>query len=88
MMTLEEVVGVARVDRIDALKIDIEVFEDEALPSLHFLDAQAMWPRHIFIELVHSQTWRTDCIQALGAAGYQQVWTDGRDSLMKLNRLL
>ena len=69
-------------------KIDIEGFEDKALLPYISLMPQAMWPRHIFIELVHSQTWRTNCIQALGAAGYQQVWTDGRDSLMKLNRLL
>jgi FkbM family methyltransferase len=84
MMTLAEVVGIARVDRIDALKIDVENFEDKALLPYISLMPQAMWPRHILIELVHSQAWRTNCVQALGAAGYQQVWTDGRDSLMML----
>lgn len=82
VMTLEQVVVASGVNRVDLLKIDVEGFEDKALLPYIANMPPSMWPSRIFIEMKHAQRWRTDCRKALVAAGYVQVWGDGKDALL------
>ncbi len=67
LATLLDEVGVCRVD---AIKLDIEGFEDRAL--LPFIEgcSDAQLPRVVMIETNCRSAWRTDCIAALAARGY------------------
>lgn len=82
LASLVESAGLAR---IDALKIDIEGYEDRAL--LPFIEAapRALWPRRILMETTHASRWEVDCLAALTAAGYAQAWRSGRDVLLELS---
>jgi len=80
--TLFSIVTYTGISRIDALKIDVEGYEDRVL--LPFLrDApRALWPRRILMEIVNAGFWEKDCISGLLAAGYQQQWASKRDILL------
>ena len=58
------------VERVDALKIDVEGFEDRALAP--FLDAAppALLPRVVLLEHEHADFWERDLHAMLGGAGY------------------
>jgi FkbM family methyltransferase len=77
--TLASIVRSAELDRIDALKIDIEGFEDRALLPFIANMPPSLWPRRIFMEIVHRPLWRRDCIDVLRDAGYSQTWRQNHD---------
>src|SRR4051812_5606328 len=67
---LQRVIEDAGVARVDALKIDIEGFEDRALIPF-FKDApQSLWPRAVVIEHLSRNEWLDDCIADMIARGY------------------
>ncbi len=84
--TLLSVVNRSGIDRIDALKIDIEGFEDRAL--LPFIGAapRALWPKRIYMETDWAARWERDCIAGLIAAGYGEAWRSRGDILLRLLR--
>lgn len=59
------------VEKIDALKIDIEGHEDRVLCP--FLDEapETLWPQLIIIEHVHRNEWSRDCIAECISRGYR-----------------
>jgi FkbM family methyltransferase len=58
------------ITHIDALKIDIEGYEDRALIPF-FRDApQTLWPRAVAIEHLERKEWLGDCIADMVARGY------------------
>lgn len=60
----------ADVSHIDALKIDVEGYEDRVLVGF-FRDApQSLWPRAVAIEHLEHGVWRQDCIADMVARGY------------------
>jgi FkbM family methyltransferase len=60
----------AGITHIDAMKIDIEGYEDRALTSF-FRDAPpALWPAAVAIEHLERATWRRDCIDDMLVRGY------------------
>lgn len=60
----------AGIARVDALKIDVEGYEDRVLMPF-FRDApQGMWPRAVAIEHLERKEWRDDCIADMVARGY------------------
>lgn len=59
-----------RIDRVDALKIDIEGLEDRALLPFFATTAEARWPRALIVEHCSRHGWRTDLQQALEQRGY------------------
>jgi FkbM family methyltransferase len=82
--TLSSLIAQARVDRIDALKIDIEGYEDRALlPYIASADRR-LWPKRIFLETTWAARWETDCVGRLQSAGYFTAWRDRGDILLKL----
>jgi FkbM family methyltransferase len=61
-----------RIDRIDALKIDVEGAEDLILVPFLRDAPDSMLPRLVIIENARNR-WQTDCIALLEALGYRQI---------------
>jgi FkbM family methyltransferase len=69
-LRLQRILEDAGVTQVDALKIDIEGFEDRALIPF-FKDApQTLWPRAVVIEHLSANEWLADCIADMRARGY------------------
>ncbi len=73
------------VKRIDALKIDIEGFEDQALMPFIRTAPRQLWPARIFMEVDHATRWREDCLAGLIAVGYREHWRSGSDVLLAID---
>jgi FkbM family methyltransferase len=70
---LERILAEAGISKVDALKIDVEGFEDRVLTGF-FRDAPpALWPRAVVIEHLSKQEWLSDCIADMVARGYREV---------------
>jgi FkbM family methyltransferase len=68
--TLAGVVAEAGLDRVDAIKIDVEGFEDKVLiPYLNTV-ARGLYPKAIVLE-ANIDSWDGDLIGALATAGYE-----------------
>jgi hypothetical protein len=76
------ILDTAHIDRVDALKIDIEGYEDRALIPFINTAPRHLWPRRILIEICHSNRWATDCLQVLVNAGYDKVSSGKKDALL------
>jgi FkbM family methyltransferase len=70
---LQRIVEDAGADHIDALKIDVEGFEDRVLTSF-FRDApRSLWPRAVVIEHLSRNEWHADCIADMRGRGYTEA---------------
>ena len=58
---------------IDAMKIDIEGYEDQALLPFFAQAARSLWPARLVLESCHRQEWRQDVVAHLLQSGYQAV---------------
>jgi FkbM family methyltransferase len=81
LLTIVERAGLAR---IDALKIDIEGFEDRALLPFIATAPRRLWPQRIYMETDWADRWERDCVAALTAAGYETAWRSRGDILLRL----
>ncbi|MCC8951153.1 FkbM family methyltransferase [Bradyrhizobium sp. Arg62] len=69
-LRLQRILDEAGASKVDALKIDVEGFEDRVLIGF-FRDApQALWPRAVVIEHLSKDEWTDDCIADMHARGY------------------
>lgn len=69
-LRLQRILDEAGVINVDALKIDVEGFEDRVLTGF-FRDAPAsLWPRAVVIEHLSKDEWQSDCIADMVARGY------------------
>ena len=83
-LRLQRILDEAGVTRVDALKIDIEGFEDRALIPF-FKDApQSLWPRAVVIEHLSANEWLEDCIADMRARGYAQTGKTRSNTLLVL----
>jgi hypothetical protein len=73
----------ARLERIDALKIDIEGYEDRALLPFFAEASKSLWPRLLILER-SERDWATDLMGALTKSGYRQTLTTQRNYVMQL----
>jgi FkbM family methyltransferase len=72
-LRLQRILEEAGITNVDALKIDIEGFEDRALVPF-FSDApQALWPRAVVIEHLSRNEWQQDCIADMISRGYREA---------------
>jgi FkbM family methyltransferase len=55
---------------VDALKIDVEGYEDRVLTSFFRQAPQALWPRAVVIEHLSKDEWQADCIADMVSRGY------------------
>ena len=67
---LSRILEEASVARVDALKIDVEGYEDRALIPFFKQAPQALWPRAVVIEHLSKDEWQDDCIADMLARGY------------------
>ena len=68
--TLQRILGDAGITRVDALKIDVEGFEDRVLTGFFAQAPQTLWPRAVVIEHLSRDEWQNDCIDDMIARGY------------------
>jgi FkbM family methyltransferase len=71
--TLQGILDEAGISRVDALKIDVEGFEDRVLIGFFATAPQTLWPRAVVIEHLSRAEWQTDCIADMIRRGYAQV---------------
>ena len=72
-LRLQRILGEAGVDHVDALKIDVEGFEDRVLTGF-FRDApDSLWPRAVVIEHLSRNEWLEDCIADMRSRGYAKA---------------
>ena len=71
-LRLQRILEEARVTKVDALKIDIEGFEDRALMPFFKAAPQSLWPRALVIEHLSRNEWQQDCIADMLTRGYAE----------------
>jgi len=73
-MTLSRAVKERRIERIDAMRIDVEGVEDRVLMPFFRTAPKALWPRALLIEHIFRTQWREDCLAFALANGYREQW--------------
>jgi hypothetical protein len=68
--TLAGVVAEAGLDRVDAIKIDVEGFEDKVLIPYLAAVPRGLYPKAVILE-ANIDSWAGDLIGALAGAGYE-----------------
>ena len=82
-LRLERILAEASVPKVDALKIDVEGFEDRVLTGF-FRDApSALWPRALVIEHLSRHEWLDDSIADMRARGYQEAGKTRSNTFLK-----
>jgi hypothetical protein len=82
-LRLARILGEAGVSAVDALKIDIEGFEDRALIPFFSEAPPSLWPRAVVIEHLSRDEWQQDCIADMIARGYREVGRTRSNTLLK-----
>jgi FkbM family methyltransferase len=81
---LLDIVREADVSRIDALKIDIEGFEDQALLPFFEKADRRLWPKLLILER-SEKDWKSDLLGVLKQAGYRDLAASKRNYVMTLS---
>jgi FkbM family methyltransferase len=68
--------------RVDALKIDVEGFEDRVLTGFFAEAPQRLWPRAVVIEHLSRNEWQDDCIADMLARGYAETGKTRSNTLL------
>ncbi|WP_079545121.1 FkbM family methyltransferase [Bradyrhizobium lablabi] len=72
-LRLQRILGDAGVSHVDALKIDVEGFEDRVLTTFFRQAPPSLWPRAVVIEHLSRNEWQDDCIADMRARGYAEI---------------
>ncbi len=72
-LRLQRILDDAGVDHVDALKIDVEGYEDRVLTGFFSQAPPALWPRAVVIEHLSRNEWLEDCIADMRARGYAET---------------
>jgi FkbM family methyltransferase len=81
-LRLERILGDAGVTHVDALKIDVEGFEDRVLTGFFEQAPQSLWPRAVVIEHLSRDEWQNDCIADMVARGYSEIGRNRSNTLL------
>ena len=81
-LRLQRILDDAGVGRVDALKIDVEGYEDRVLTGFFKQAPQALWPRAVVIEHLSRNEWRDDCIAGMLACGYAETGKTRSNTLL------
>jgi len=71
--SLLDVIKEQKIESIDALKIDIEGYEDKALIPFFETASRKMWPKRVVIEDCHMSRWEQDIIEKMKNIGYKII---------------
>jgi len=81
-LRLQAILEQAGATKVDALKIDVEGFEDRVL-TCFFRDAPAtLWPRAVVIEHLSRDEWQNDCLADMISRGYRQIGRTRSNTLL------
>ena len=79
---LQRILEEAGVSHVDALKIDVEGYEDRVL-TVFFAEAPpSLWPRAVVIEHLSKHEWQHDCIADMRARGYAETGKTRSNTLL------
>ena len=81
-LRLQRILDEAGISQVDALKIDIEGFEDRVLTGFFKEAPPMLWPRAVVIEHLSRQEWLADCIADMRARGYAETGKTRSNTLL------
>jgi FkbM family methyltransferase len=81
-LRLQRILGDAGVDHVDALKIDVEGYEDRVLTGFFKHAPPSLWPRAVAIEHLSRNEWLDDCIADMRARGYAETGKTRSNTLL------
>jgi FkbM family methyltransferase len=81
-LRLQRILVDAGVAHVDALKIDVEGYEDRVLTGFFQNAPSALWPRAVVIEHLSRNEWLADCIADMIARGYANVGQTRSNTLL------
>jgi FkbM family methyltransferase len=81
-LALRRILDDAGASRVDALKIDVEGFEDRVLTGFFAQAPQTLWPRAVVIEHLSRDEWQQDCIADMIARGYREAGRTRSNTLL------
>jgi FkbM family methyltransferase len=79
---LQRILDDAGVTHVDALKIDVEGFEDRVLTGFFRQAPPSLWPRAVVIEHLSRDEWRDDCIADMRSRGYTEAGRTRSNTLL------
>ena len=79
---LQHILEQAGVSKVDALKIDVEGFEDRVLTGFFMEARQKLWPRAVVIEHLSRDQWQKDCFADMRARGYAEAGRTRSNTLL------
>jgi FkbM family methyltransferase len=80
---LLDILEKSAISRIDAMKIDIEGYEDRALLPFFNGAPKALWPITMVIENCHRAMWDTDIIEKMVEMGYVEIKKTKSNSILR-----
>jgi FkbM family methyltransferase len=81
-LRLQRILEDAGASHVDALKIDVEGFEDRVLTGFFANTPQALWPGAVVIEHLSRNEWQQDCIADMRARGYIETGKTRSNTLL------
>jgi FkbM family methyltransferase len=84
-LRLQRILEEAGVSQVDALKIDVEGFEDRVLTGFFAQAPKALWARAVVIEHLSKDEWQQDCIADMRARGYAETGRSRSNTLLVRN---
>lgn len=69
---------------IDALKVDVEGFEDRVIIPYLTSSPRSLWPRHIVLKVSSASAWNKDCTVVLKSSGYRLAIEDYGEAMYSL----
>jgi FkbM family methyltransferase len=81
-LRLQRILGNAGADHVDALKIDVEGYEDRVLTGFFKEAPPSLWPRAVVIEHLSRNEWLTDCIADMRRRGYVETGRTRSNTLL------
>jgi FkbM family methyltransferase len=81
-LRLQRILDEAGVAHVDALKIDVEGFEDRVLTGFFRQAPPSLWPGAVVIEHLSRNEWLEDCIAGMLAHGYVETGKTRSNTLL------
>jgi FkbM family methyltransferase len=81
-LRLQRILLEAGVDHVDAMKIDVEGYEDRVLTGFFRQAPASLWPRAVVIEHLSRNEWLEDCISDMCARGYAETGKTRSNTLL------